>query len=463
MSEILMPRLSDTMESGVIATWHKHPGDEVQPGDILAEIETDKAVMEYEAYEPGTLTSVLIEEGAEAAIGTPIAILTTAEDATAAVPAEQDDGAGTADRPLASPLARRDASEHGVDLRRVIGSGPGGRIIRADVLAAAAGTAPTPAPTATVPPSTAALAASTPPPPAANPAASTAPGPANNAGSTTPSPANNAASAAPGPADRATATAPAPPAASGPSTPAPHASPLPAASSPVSGVVEPLGLLRRTSARRLAESAREIPHFTLTAVADVEDLVALRLELNQRLQQAGRPKISVNDLIIRACALTLRDHPDVNSSLVDDGLLRHPDINIGVAVATAEGLLVPVIRNADRRSVSDIAAASTDLAVRARERRLRPEEMTGATFTVSNLGMLGIEEFTAIINPPEAAILAVGAVRREPVVLDDGTIGPRTRVRYTLSADHRILDGATGARYLADLTELLQNPWLIAI
>ncbi|WP_328522088.1 dihydrolipoamide acetyltransferase family protein [Kribbella sp. NBC_00359] len=417
MSEILMPRLSDTMESGVIATWHKHPGDEVQPGDILAEIETDKAVMEYEAYEPGTLTSVLIEEGAEAAIGTPIAILTTADDATATVPSEQEDGAGTADRPLASPLARRDASEHGVDLRHVTGTGPGGRIIRADVLAAVTPTptAAPPAPTPTAP---------VPPPPAASPAAPTAP--------------------TPGPA-------------------AASASPLPAASSAVSGVVEPLGLLRRTSGRRLAESAREIPHFTLTAVADVEDLVVLRGELNERLQQADRPKISVNDLIIRACALTLRDHPDVNSSLVDDGLLRHPDINIGVAVATAEGLLVPVIRNADRRSVSDIAAASTDLAVRARERRLRPEEMTGGTFTVSNLGMLGIEEFTAIINPPEAAILAVGAVRREPVVLDDDTIGPRTRVRYTLSADHRILDGATGARYLADLTTLLQNPWLITI
>ncbi|MGY4767873.1 dihydrolipoamide acetyltransferase family protein [Kribbella sp. CWNU-51] len=428
MSEILMPRLSDTMESGVIATWHKHPGDEVQPGDILAEIETDKAVMEYEAYEPGTLTSVLIEEGAEAAIGTPIAILTTAEDATAAVPEEQDDGAGAADRPVASPLARRDASEHGVDLRHVTGTGLGGRIIRADVLAAAAAATPTPTAAAS--------------PPAPTPTATVPPSTAHEAPTPPPS---------------------APPAASSPSTPAASASPLPAASSPVSGVVEPLGLLRRTSGRRLAESAREIPHFRLTAVADVEDLVALRRELNQRLQQAGRPKISVNDLIVRACALTLRDHPDVNSSLVDDGLLRHPDINIGVAVATAEGLLVPVIRNADRRSVSDIAAASTDLAVRARERRLRPEEMTGATFTVSNLGMLGIEEFTAIINPPEAAILAVGAVRREPVVLDDDTIGPRTRVRYTLSADHRILDGATGARYLADLTDLLQNPWLITI
>jgi pyruvate dehydrogenase E2 component (dihydrolipoamide acetyltransferase) len=426
MSEILMPRLSDTMESGVIATWHKHPGDEVQPGDILAEIETDKAVMEYEAYEPGTLTTVLIEEGAEAAIGTPIAILTTAGDAT---PEEQDHSTGAADRPLASPLARRDASENGVDLRQVTGTGPGGRIIRADVLAAAsANAAPTPTAAAAVSPTPAATGtpqAAPTPPALAIPPASAAP----------------AAASTPTPAEASTAS-------------------LPGSPSPV---VEPLGLLRRTSGRRLAESAREIPHFTLTAVADVEDLVALRGELNARLQQAGRPKISVNDLLVRACAVTLRDHPDVNSSLLGDGLLRHPDINIGVAVATDEGLLVPVIRNADRRSVSDIAAASTDLAVRARERRLRPEEMAGGTFTVSNLGMLGIEEFTAIINPPEAAILAVGAVRREPVVLDDGTIGPLTRVRYTLSADHRILDGATGARYLADLTTLLQNPWLITI
>ncbi|WP_328997161.1 2-oxo acid dehydrogenase subunit E2 [Kribbella sp. NBC_00709] len=376
MSKILMPRLSDTMESGIIVTWHKQPGDEVTPGEILAEIETDKAVMEYEAYEAGVLGRILVAEGEEAPIGQPIATLGPDEPDTPPTPAPQTTAA--------SPLARRDAVELKVDLASIAGSGPGGRIIRADVRAAAEAAA------------------------------------------------------------EVVVTAPA---------------------TPVQGeqLVEEvsLGMLRRTSGRLLADSARTAPHFYLTASADVQDLVGLRAEFNEHLTAAGRQRISVNDLIVRACALTLRDHPDVNSSLSGDTLLRHQEIHIGVAVAVDDGLLVPVLRNPDLKPVGQIAQETAGLAERARQRRLTAAEMSGGTFTISNLGMYGVEQFTAIINPPEAAILAVGALKREATVLDDGSVGVRSRLRYTLSADHRVLDGAVGARFLADLTGLLENPWLI--
>ena len=386
MGTILMPRLSDTMESGIIAGWRKQPGETVTAGEVLADIETDKAVMEYEAYETGVLSRIIVPEGEEAAIGQPIAVVGDEDDAPAVVAAPTTSAATAPTEHLpASPLARRDARELDVDLATVAGTGPGGRIIRADVIAAAdARKAPTPDPAAQE-----------------------------------------------------------------------------SAHSPSAIEEVPLGMLRRTSGRRLAESSRTAPHFYLTAVADVQELVELRVELNSRLSAAGRPKISLNDLIVRACALTLRTHPDVNASLAGEALRRHQEIHIGLAVATDNGLLVPVLRNADRKSIGVIAQESTELAERARQRRLGADEMTGGTFTVSNLGMYGVEQFTAIINPPEAAILAVGASRREAVVLDDGSIAARTRMRYTLSADHRILDGAVGARFLADLTNLLENPWLI--
>ncbi|MEV0792608.1 dihydrolipoamide acetyltransferase family protein [Kribbella sp. NPDC050459] len=401
MPEILMPRLSDTMESGMIVRWHKQAGDQVTPGETLAEIETDKAVMEYEAYEGGVLGRILVPEGEEAAIGDPIAILgdeqpvkpqeapptltppqaqaSSSTRSPVSAPAEPPAPAAT-DRPAASPLARRDARQSGVDLSELIGSGPGGRIIRADVRAAAE---------------------------------------------------TAAAPELPVPADHSAA------------------------------VAVPLGMLRRTSARRLADSARTAPHIYLTAVADVEELVKCRQDLNERLRAADRQPISLNDLIVRACGLALRKHPEVNASVADEVVRLHSHINIGIAVAADDGLLVPVVRDVDRKSITTTAQESQDLAGRARQRRLRADEMTGGTFTVSNLGMYGVEHFTAIINPPEAAILAVGAARREAVVLDDGSIAARTRMRYTLSADHRILDGAVGARFLAELTSLLQDPWLI--
>jgi pyruvate dehydrogenase E2 component (dihydrolipoamide acetyltransferase) len=220
---------------------------------------------------------------------------------------------------------------------------------------------------------------------------------------------------------------------------------------------------RRVIARRLSASAREIPHFYVTAAADAEALMELRATLNARLTEAGRAKISVNDLLIRACALALREHPDVNVSYAGDEsgtMLVHDRVNIGVAVAADSGLIVPVIQDADTKTVTQIGAEARKLVTLAGDRKLTPAQTSGGTFTISNLGMFGVEQFTAIINPPEAAILAVGAVAREPWVSGDAA-GLRYRLRYTLSADHRVVDGALAARFLQALTRLIETPWLI--
>ncbi|MCW2860732.1 MAG: pyruvate dehydrogenase complex dihydrolipoamide acetyltransferase [Actinoallomurus sp.] len=415
MSDILMPRLSDTMEEGVVSSWHKKPGDKVSAGDALVDIETDKALMEYEAYEDGVLGEILVGEGDTAAIGTPIATLVTdgaapaprpaaeppAEPAQDDAPARTEPVVGTEDapaengrsRPPSSPLARRIARENGVDLATLTGSGPGGRIVRADVEAAA--------PAATV--------------------MSTAPA--------------------------------APPA---PRQAAPPVS-RPAEAVPVDDEDTervPLSRIRKVTARRLAESMRTAPHFYLTRVVDVEELLAFRATLNAALAPA---KVSVNDLIVKACATALRANPVLNVSFTEEHLLVHKRVNVGVAVALDEGLVVPVIRDTDRKSVSQIGAETRELAGRAREQRLTPQEMSGGTFTVSNLGMFGVDAFTAVINPPEAAILAVGATRKD-VVFRDGEVIPRDRLTLTLSIDHRACDGATGAAFLGQLTDLLENP-----
>jgi pyruvate dehydrogenase E2 component (dihydrolipoamide acetyltransferase) len=427
MSEILMPRLSDTMEEGVVSSWHKKPGDKVSAGDALVDIETDKALMEYEAYEDGVLGEILVPEGATAAIGTPIAVLIT-DGATpaarpAAAPAAESapaaDVAGAPDRteptapaapaapaapvapaamatngrsrPPSSPLARRIAWENGIDLSTLTGSGPGGRIVRADVEAAALDTA----------------VMST--PPAATPLPQQAPPPV--------------------------------------SRPEEHAG-----DEDTERV--PLSRIRKVTARRLAESMRAAPHFYLTRVVDVQELLAFRATLNAALAPA---KVSVNDLIVKACATALRANPVLNVSFTEEHLLVHKRVHVGVAVALDEGLVVPVIRDADRKSVSQIGIETRELAGRAREKRLTPQEMSGGTFTVSNLGMFGVDAFTAVINPPEAAILAVGATRKD-VVFRDGEVVPRDRMTLTLSIDHRACDGATGAVFLGQLTDLLENP-----
>ncbi|EHR61098.1 dihydrolipoamide acetyltransferase family protein [Saccharomonospora cyanea] len=404
MPEITMPRLSDTMEEGVIVTWRKQVGDELRRGDVVAEIETDKALMELEAYDDGVLERVLVAEGDRAPIGTPIAVVgdgsgtapetepvpvsAPARDTTPAslrpAPGAPNAPGASSPRPKSSPLARKIAREHGIDLNTVEGSGPGGRIIRKDV-------------------------------------------------------------------EAAVTTSPAP------------ARPAPAATSPADAVSTtdadeiPLTTVRRVAARRLTESKQQAPHFYLTTAIDVTDLLTFRTTLNDTLRAADGPKVSLNDLIVRAVAVTLRADPSVNVSFAGDTLLRHRGVHLGVAVAVPDGLVVPVVRDADRKSVSEIAAETREKASRAREGRLRADEMSGGTFTISNLGMYGIEQFAAVINPPEAAILAVGAASEE-LRLVDGEVVARSILRVTLSADHRAVDGATGARFLRQLTALLEQP-----
>ncbi|HEU5028615.1 MAG TPA: dihydrolipoamide acetyltransferase family protein [Spirillospora sp.] len=442
MTEILMPRLSDTMEEGVISSWQKQPGDEVAVGDVLVDIETDKAVMEYEAYEAGVLEKILVGEGETAAIGAPIAVVApkggarpeaaAAEPApapaaaaapaqpaaaqapapepepvpapAAAHPAPAPDGrrAG-ASRPPSSPLARRLARDHGLDLAALTGSGPGGRIVRADIEAAIRdGVQP------------------------AAPASAPASAPVS------------APAAAPAPAPQA-------PAAAKPATEDPDVEAV------------PLNRFRKVAARRLTESKQNAPHFYLNREVDAEALLAFRATLNEALAPA---KVSVNDLVVKAVATALREHPEVNVSYTEENLLFHKRVHVGVAVAVPDGLVVPVVKDADRKSVSQIGAETRELAGKARDGKLSAQEMSGGTFSVSNLGMFGVDSFSAVINPPEAAILAVGAVRDEPVVRD-GQVVPGKRMAVTLSVDHRACDGATAAKFLARLAELLQNPLLI--
>ncbi|SDT70244.1 dihydrolipoamide acetyltransferase family protein [Jiangella sp. DSM 45060] len=426
MTDILMPRLSDTMEEGVVSAWRKQVGDEVHAGDILVEIETDKAVMEHEAYEDGVLGEILVKEGDTAPIGAPIARLVGAGEpvggsapATAPAPAAAAEPAPAAEpepvqaapapaapatpaapavttradgeRILSSPLARRDARDLGVDLATVAGSGPGGRIIRADVAKAAA----------------------------AAPAAPAAPA----------------------------------------STPA-----APAAATVTPAVEEtdeliPLTSIRKTIARRLTESMQSSPHFYVTKTVDAGPLSDLRAQLNERLVAADKKKVSVNDIIVRAVAVVLRDHPVVNSSYTPEAIVQHGRIHVGIAVATETGLVVPVIRDADTKSLTSISAETRELAGKARDRKLGLDEMTGGTFTVSNLGMYGIDHFTAVVNPPEAAILAVGAVRSEPGV-KDGELAVVRKMTMTLSSDHRVIDGAKAAEFVRDLAAVLEDPWL---
>ena len=420
MPDVLMPRLSDTMEEGILSQWVKHEGDQVRKGDVLAVIETDKAAMEMEAYDEGVLTRILVAEGASVPIGAPIAVIGEAAAAAAASPVPAPDqaeravipppapaapaAASPAGQAPASPLARKRARELRIDLTTVSGSGPGGRIVRADVEQAARDSAqPAPAPT--------------------------------------------------GPARPAPASPSAAPLAAVAAQPAPVAVAPLAAAADVEEI--PLTTVRRLTAQRLAASAREAPHFYLTIVAAADGLLAFRAQANQR--HSADVKITVTDLLTRACATALAAHPEINVSWDETRILRHRHINIGIAVAIDDGLIVPVIRDADRKTLTEIARDAHDLITRARARKLTPDELSGGTFTISNLGMHGIRQFTAVINPPQAAILAVGEAVRQPVVDGDQvTIG--TTMTLTLSIDHRAVDGATAARFLTRLRELIEQP-----
>ncbi|MFD9548493.1 dihydrolipoamide acetyltransferase family protein [Nocardia salmonicida] len=408
MPEIVMPRLSDTMEDGVVSAWLKQVGDQITRGEIVAEIETDKALMELEAYDDGVLEKILAEPGVRVPIGEPIAIVGDGT-ASSAAPADSKSAAvmpstapTAAPQPGAhaglrrtgvvksSPLARKIAREMRVDIDAVVGTGPGGRITKRDVEAAHVAVAAAPADIAT--------------------------------------PSRDTSVAAVQPV-------------------------------PASGEFEELALtnIQRVSAIRLTESKQQAPHFYLTSAIDVTELFAFRSQLNATLDTSGESKVSVNDLLVKAVAVALRKDGSVNVSFAGDKLLRHRGIHLGVAVATPAGLLVPVIRDADRKSVSEIATESRDKATRARDRKLRAEEMSGGTFTISNLGMFGIEQFTAVINSPESAILAVGAAADE-LRLDGEKVVARKILRVTLSADHRAIDGAVAAQFLANLKILLESP-----
>ena len=503
MAEVTMPRLSDTMEEGTIASWLKKPGEQVNKGDVIAQIETDKATMDLTAFEAGTLQEILAPEGSTVAIGEPVARIGSgpAGDAKAAPaeakerpaeakeppaeaneppaeakappaekaatppaaeetgsetpqteearenvseaaeptesPARQEQrptttdtteapaqprqrqtpsgptepseapaqGAESADGKVrASPMARHIAAEHGLDISRISGSGPQGRVIRADVEAALSAPGGAEAP--------AAPSAEAPPPSAAAQPSAGAPQPA----------------AAPAGADDERVN---------------------------------LSQMRRTIARRMAESTRTIPHFFLTTTVDATEMASLRKQINAQLPEDG-VKITFNDMVVKGAAIAIRKVPEVNVSFADDSLIRHKRVHIGVAVATERGLIVPVIRDVDQKSIGQVGRETRDLAERANSGKLQPTEYSGGTFTVSNLGMFGVEQFNAVINPPEAAILAVGAIVREPTELN-GQVVLRERMKLTLSVDHRALDGAIGARYLQALKAILEKPMQLLV
>jgi pyruvate dehydrogenase E2 component (dihydrolipoamide acetyltransferase) len=522
VSEIVMPRLSDSMEEGTILKWLKGDGDAVSRGDPLAEIETDKATLTYEADAGGVLT-IVVAAGETLPIGTVIARLDGERDAdadaaggqaasapahaahegdaasaAAASPAAPEpapaadpaadavgtagglaiaeaapggdpaagaaqDARGAAGRVKASPLARRIARERGVDLHRVAGTGPGGRIVKADVEdAARSGVAPL-AP-AQVPAPAAAGAPNAGVPPGAAPA--TAPAGTEPPASAGPDPRTDAAPASAPPAQAPATPAPAPAATAAPATPAPALAVPPPASAPTATAtatakgdvtVQELTRVQHVIARRMAESKATVPEFTLRTEIDMEGCVRLRAEL----KELGGEVPSYNDMVVKASALALRESPRANGSYRDGHFELHSRVNVGVAVAAPDALVVPTIFDADRRSLREIARETRGLAERVRAGTVTPPELSGGTFTVSNLGMYGVSDFTAVINPPQAAILAVGALAPRAVVRD-GALVARHTMGVTLACDHRILYGADAAQFLARIRALLEQPLALA-
>jgi pyruvate dehydrogenase E2 component (dihydrolipoamide acetyltransferase) len=417
---INMPKLSDTMTEGTLLKWCKQKGDKIVAGDILAEVETDKATMEMQSFDDGILTEIYVSEGDKVPTGQRIAMLLVpgekppapgsapaapapkaaptsapaapapAKAEPAPVPASGNGGV----RLKASPLARKIAAEKGVDLGRLTGSGPGGRIIQRDVLGAQTGGAP----------------------------------------------------------------------AARPSTPAPAATAPVAATPPGEGDQRiPLTGMRRAIAERLLASKTQIPHFYLNIEVDAGELMRLRAEINADAEKAGQAKLTVNDFVLKAAILAAVRNPKVNASFAGDSVIQYASINMAVAVAVEDGLVTPVIRDAQKKSLREINEIVKDLATRARTKKLKPEEYQGGTLTVSNLGSYGIDSFSAIINPPQALILSVGAIVKKPVIDAKGQIVAGQRMNIGLSCDHRVVDGAIGAEYLAELRRLIENPALMLI
>ncbi len=411
---LTMPRLSDTMEEGTVGKWLKKEGDSFKKGEAIAEIQTDKANMELEAFQDGVIEKILVQEGQTVPVGEPIAIIRSPSEAPAPseaptteepkheakpqepvqeqtpqpaessipiAPREEAGTAGPQSRIKASPLARRIAQELGIDLATVKGTGPNGRIKREDVERAAASR-----------------------------------------------------------------------------TQAPKVEETPAAAEAVPpSRVEPFTRIQSIIAQRMVQSKTQVPHIYITIELDMSKAIALRQEINQ----LGEPPVSFNDMVIKACGLALRNYPLANASYVDGGIKYNEQVNVGFAVATKGALYVPVIRDADKKNLRQIAAETRALIGKARENKLSPQDLSGGTFTVSNLGMYGVEEFQAVVNQPEAAILAVGAITQKPVV-QDGQIVIGNRMRVTLSADHRVLYGADAAEFLNELRKFLENPLLLA-
>jgi pyruvate dehydrogenase E2 component (dihydrolipoamide acetyltransferase) len=404
MAEIVrMPRLSDTMTEGTVAQWHKKVGDPIAEGDLLAEIETDKATMEFESFQEGVLLHIGVEEGATAAVDSILAILgekgedvkslleadamptqvaevekpAAVEKVSVPAPVEIPVAApvaapvqtsNTSGRTVASPLAKRLAQEKGLDIATIAGSGDGGRIIKRDV-----DTYQAPSVFASV--------------------------------------------------------------------------------NQESFTEEPVSQMRKVIARRLAESKFSAPHFYLSVSVDMDNAIAARKAINA----LPDTKVSFNDLVVKACAMALREHPTVNSSWREDVIRRNQHVNLGIAVAVDDGLLVPVVRFTDTKSLTSISGEVKEYAQKAKDKKLQPADWEGSTFTISNLGMFGIDEFTAIINTPDACILAVGGIQQIPVV-KDGQVVPGNVMKLNLSCDHRVVDGASGAAFLNTLKTYLQNP-----
>ncbi|MDZ4371120.1 MAG: pyruvate dehydrogenase complex dihydrolipoamide acetyltransferase [Phenylobacterium sp.] len=442
MTDILMPALSPTMEEGTLAKWHVKAGDTIKSGDVIAEIETDKATMEVEAVDEGVVSEILVAEGTEAVkVNTPIARLDgedggdakpepkaepakaeaaakpeaqtakapepakAAEPARAEKPASSDSkpktpppvasGAKDGDRIFASPLARRLAEQKGIDLSGVSGSGPHGRIVKADIEAAK---------------------------PGQGKAASGAAAPAS----------------APAAAPRQTQTL--------------EQMGIP----PGSYDLVPLDGMRKTVARRMTDSFRDIPHFPLTVDIELDELLAARTKINAMLEKQG-VKVSVNDMVLKAAAVALMRVPEANASYTPEGIAMHHHADIAMAVAVPGGLITPIIRACETKGLAQIATEAKDLAERARNKKLKPEEFQGGTFSVSNLGMFGIKSFASIINEPQGCILSVGAGEKRPVVRGN-ELAIATVMSVTLTCDHRVVDGATGARWLAAFKPLLEDP-----
>ncbi|MBE9635720.1 pyruvate dehydrogenase complex dihydrolipoamide acetyltransferase [Salipiger mangrovisoli] len=436
-TEILMPALSPTMEEGTLAKWLVKEGDTVSSGDIIAEIETDKATMEFEAVDEGVIGKILIEEGSEGVkVNTPIAVLLEegesaddidtsapkaeakaeapkAEEAKAAAatpaagsatPAPAAPAAADGSRVFASPLARRIAADKGLDLAQVKGTGPHGRIVKADVEAAKPGAAAAPA------------------------------------------------------AAAETKAAEAPKAAAMPSGPSSDAVRKMYEGREIEEVK--LDGMRKTVASRLTEAKQTIPHFYLRKDIKLDALLKFRSQLNKQLEARG-VKLSVNDFVIKACALALQSVPDANAVWAGDRIFKLKPSDVAVAVAIEGGLFTPVLKDAEMKSLSALSAEMKDLAGRARNKKLAPHEYIGGSFAISNLGMYGIDNFDAVINPPHGAILAVGAGVKKPVVGADGELAVATVMSVTLSVDHRVIDGALGAELLQAIADNLENPMVM--